>query len=147
MGRAVIPPVLLFALGLLSADGWGQIFPKWPPPETGKLLNIPETFASNVLTSQQATFTLVFPGCPPRTAVRSDPDSDGDLTLPWDPVHMNVCVCLLRMGSPFSPVLWSSCTQAPLALMLRGLFLPVPDPHTWEFDVGLRTFTSVGDYL
>ena len=25
---AVIPPELLFGLGLLSADGWGQIFPK-----------------------------------------------------------------------------------------------------------------------
>ena len=28
--------------------------------------------------------------------------------------------------------------------MPRGLFLPVPDPHTWEFDVGLRTLTPVG---
>ena len=29
IGRAVIPPGLFFGLGLLSADGWGQIFPKW----------------------------------------------------------------------------------------------------------------------
>ena len=173
----MIPPGLLFALGLLSTDGWGQIFPKWPPPEKGKLLNIPESFASNVLPSQQATFTPVFPGCPPRTAVSFDPDSYGDFALPWgfsvlmggdrlsqngplqrkalllnipksfasnvlpsqqalftsvfpgcppgtavrfdpdshgdfaltwDPVHIKVCVCLLRMGSPFPPVLWSS---------------------------------------
>ena len=101
MGGAVIPPGLLFALGLLSADGWGQIFPKWPPPETGKLLNIPESFAFNVLPSQQATFTLVFSGCPPITAVSFDPDSHGVFALPWDPVHVKVCVCLLRMGSPF----------------------------------------------
>ena len=28
---------------------WGQIFPKWPPPEKGMLMNIPKSFASNVL--------------------------------------------------------------------------------------------------
>ena len=37
----MIPPGLLFALGLLSTDGWGQISPKWPPPEKGTLMNIP----------------------------------------------------------------------------------------------------------
>jgi len=84
-----------------------------------QLLNIPESFAFNVLPSQQATFTPVFPGCPPRTAVRFDPDSYGDFALPWDPVHVKVCVCLLRMGSLFPPVPWSSCTQAPLAFNAR----------------------------
>ena len=59
MGSAVIPPGLLFGLGLLSADGCGQSFPEWPPPEKGKLLSIPESFASHVLPSQQATFTPV----------------------------------------------------------------------------------------
>ena len=113
------PPGLLFALGLLSTDGWGQIFPKWPPPEKGLLLNIPKSFASNDLPLQQATFTPVSPGCPPRTAVRFDPDSYGDFALPWDPVHVNICVHLLRMGSPFPPVPWSSCAQAPLAFNAR----------------------------
>ena len=149
MGWSVIPPGLLFALGLVSTDGWGQIFPKWPPPEKGMLMNIPKSFASNVLSPQQATFTPVFPGGPPRTAVRSDPDSYGDFAFPWDPVHMKICVHLLRMGSPFPPVLWSSCAS-PTGLqcqMLRGLFLPVPDPHAWGFDVGLRTLTPVGESL
>ena len=95
-------------------DGWGQIFPKWPPPEIGKLLNIPKSFAFNVCPSQQATFTPVFPGCPPRTAVRFDPDSYGDFALLWDLVHVKICVCLLRMESQ-----WSSCTQAPLAFNAR----------------------------
>ena len=27
------PTWMLFVLGLLNADGWVQIFPKWPPPE------------------------------------------------------------------------------------------------------------------
>ena len=40
------------------ADVWGQIFPKWPPPEKGMLLNILESFAFNILSSQQATFPL-----------------------------------------------------------------------------------------
>ena len=106
MGSAVIPPSLLFALGLLSVDGWDQIFPKWPPPEKGTLLNVSESFASNVLLLQQATFTPTFPGCPLRTAVRFDPDSYGAFALPWGPVHVKVRVCLLRMGSPFPPVLW-----------------------------------------
>ena len=63
-------------------DGWGQIFPKLPPPKKGRLLNIPKSFAFNVHPSQQATFTLVFPGGPPRTAVRFDSDSYGDFALP-----------------------------------------------------------------
>ena len=58
MGGAVIPSGLLFGLGYLSTDGWGQIFPKWPPLEEHRRMNIPEIFASNVLTPQQATVTL-----------------------------------------------------------------------------------------
>src|SRR5512138_2494982 len=84
-----------------------------------QLLNIPESFAFNVCPSQQATFTPVFPGCPPRTAVRFDPDSHGDFALPLDPVHMKIHVCLLIMGSLFPPVLWSSCAQAPMAFNAR----------------------------
>ena len=52
MGGAVIPPGLLFGLGLLSTDGWGQIFPKWPLVEKHTLMNIPETFAFNALPPQ-----------------------------------------------------------------------------------------------
>ena len=54
----MIPSGLLFALGLLSSDGWGQDFQKWSPPEKDILLKIPESFASNVLPSQQDMFTL-----------------------------------------------------------------------------------------
>ena len=101
------------------AEGWHQNFPKWPPPEKGMLLNTLESSTSNVLPSQQATVSPVFPGCPPRTAARFDPESYGDFALPWDSVHVKVCVRLLRMGSPFPPVLWSSCAQAPLAFNAR----------------------------
>ena len=83
------------SLGSLFTEGWG-CHPTWvvvcpgasqqlPDGEArfsqnghlqrkALLLNIPESFAFNVLPSQQAMFTPVFPGCPPRTAVRFDPD-------------------------------------------------------------------------
>ena len=71
----------------------------------------------------------VFPGCPPRTAVRFDPDSHGDFALPWDPVDIIVHVCLLRMGVSVypSPVEllahkphWPSMPDAPGALSPRA---------------------------
>ena len=140
----MIPPGLLFSLGLLSTDGWGQIFPIWPPPEKGTLLNIPKGFASDVLPPPQATITLVFSVGPPRTAVRFDPDSHGDVALPWDPVHVKVRVHLLRMVSPFPPVLWSSCAQAPLAFNARcpgdSFFqyqIPGHEDLTWGSELSL----------
>ena len=140
----MILPGLLFALRLLSADGWGQIFPKWLPPEEGTLLNISESFASNVLPPQQATFTPVFPGGPPRTAVRFDPDSYGAFALPWDPVHMKVCVCLSRMGISVSSSPLELLHTSPTGLqcqMFRGFFFPVQIPSrgdlTWGPELSL----------
>ena len=116
----MIPSGLLFALGLLSADCQvGPYFPKMATSRERHLLNIRESFAFNVHPSQQATFSPVFPGCRPRSAVRFDPDFYGEFTLSWDPVYVKVCLRLLRMGSPFSPVPWSSCAQAPLAFNAR----------------------------
>ena len=93
----MIPPGLLFALGLLSSwlTGGASFSQNGHLQRKALLLNILESFAFNVLPSQQATFTPVFPGCPPRTAVRFDPDSYEDLALPWDPVYVKVHVCLL----------------------------------------------------
>ena len=126
----MIPLGLLFALGLLSSwlMGGARVSQNGHLQRKALLLNIPKNFVFNVLPSQ-ATFTPVFPGCPPRTAVRFDLGSYGDLTLPWDPVHVKVCVRLLRMGSPFPPVLRTSPTGLQCQ-MLQGLFLPVPDPRT-----------------
>ena len=104
MGEALFPPSLLFGLGLLSPDGWGQIFPKWPPPEKCTLLIIPETFALMSFPHNEPQPPPVFPGDSPRTAVRSDPDSYGDFALPWDPVLLKAYVCLSGVGSPFPPV-------------------------------------------
>ena len=38
----------------------------------------------------------------------------GVTALPWVPVHVKTCACPARVESLFPPVLWSSCTQAPL---------------------------------
>ena len=58
MGGAVFLPGLLFGLGLLSAEGWGQIFTKWPCLEEFTLMIIPQTCVSKVLSPQRATVTL-----------------------------------------------------------------------------------------
>ena len=141
----MIPPELLFGLGLLSTDGWGLIFPKWPPPEKHTLMKIPKRFASAFLPPQQATFTPVFPG-PPSTASRSDPDSHRDPALPWDAVHVKVCAPS-KNGVSASPSPMELMRTNLQCQMLWGLFLPVPDPHMWGFDVGLRTLTARGETL
>ena len=127
----MILPGLLFGLGLLSADGWGQISPKCPPPDKHLLMNIPKTFASNVLPPQQATFTPVFPGGPPRTAVRFDPDSYGASALPWDPVNLKACAPFKNVFSVSPSSVELLCTN-PTGLqcqLLQGLFFPMPDPQ------------------
>ena len=79
---------------------------------------ISKTFARNVLFSQQATVTPVFPAYPPRTASRSDTDSYGVSALPWDPIHMKAFLeWSFKSGVSSSPqVPWSFCAQTPLAL-------------------------------
>ena len=132
MGGAVIPPGLLFGLGPLSTDGWCQIFSKWPPPE--------KTHADEY--SQELRFQCPSPTtshihtCFPLEDLQ---ELQSGLTqipreildLPWDPVHVKVCMCLLRMGfvspSPVEPL-----RTSPTGLqchMLWGFFLLVPDPH------------------
>ena len=87
----MIPPGLLFALGLLSAVLLvGSDFSNMATSRERHAAEYSESFAFNVLPSQQAMFTPIFPGCPPRTAVRFDSDSYGDFALPWDPVHVKV---------------------------------------------------------
>ena len=69
--------------------------------------------------------------------------------MSWDPVHMKVCVPLYN-GVSVSPNLVELLCTSPTGLqcqMLWELFVPVPDHHKWEFDVGLRTLTRVGESL
>lgn len=99
---------------------------------------------------QWATVNPCLPWRSSKTAVRSDPHSCGGFALPWDPVNMKACVHLSRMGSPFPPVRWSSCTQGPLAFNARcsrSSFSQCQIPQAWGPDVGLRTLTPVGGSL
>ena len=145
MGGAGIPPGLLFHLGLLSADGWSQIFPKWPPLEEYTLLNIPESFVSNVLPPQWATLTLCFPR-------RSFQELQSRLTqIPMEtllyPGTQCTCkpVCTFQeWGLPFLPVPRSSCTQAPVVFNARcsgGSFSQCQIPRhgdlTWGSELSL----------
>ena len=144
----MIPPGL-FGLGLLSTDGWGLIFPKWPPPEKGTLMNTPGSSAPSVLPHNEPQSPPVFPGDPLRTTFRSNPDSYGASALPWDPVHMKTCVCLSRMGSPVPPSSMELLHTSPTGLQCQFLqeLLPLPDPQAWGPDMGLRTLAPVGESL
>ena len=64
------------------------------------------------------------PGDPPRPTGRCGPSSYGVTALPWVPVHMKTCVRSPRVEYLFSPVLWSSSTQAPLAFKTNALGAP-----------------------
>ena len=69
--------------------------------------------------------------------------SYGASALPWDPVHVEICV-------PISPSPMELLCRSPTGLqcqMLWGLFLPMPDPQAWGPDVGLGTLTPVGESL
>ena len=59
-------------------------------------------------------------------------------------------VCAFMNGVSISPSPVELLRTSPTGLqcqMLQGLFLPVPDPHMGEFDVGLRTLTPGGESL
>ena len=74
--------------------------------------------------------------------------------MPLEPLlcpgtHARESLCVpFKNGVSVSPRPVELLHTSPTGLqcqMLQGLFLPVPDPHTWQFDVGLRTLTLVGE--
>ena len=150
MGMAVIPHGFLCGLGLLNADGWGQIFPKWPPLEKHTLMNIPKSFASNALLPQQATVTPCFPRRSSKNCSQVQPRFLWRLCFALGPsTHESLCVPF-KNGVSVSPSPVELLHTSPTGLqchILLGLLLTVPDPHTWEFDVGLRALTPVGESL
>ena len=146
----MIPLGLLFGLGLLSTDGWGQPFPKWPPPEKGTLMNIPKSFASNALPPQQTTFTPCFPRRSTKNCSWVQPRFLWSLCFALGPSACESLCVPFKNGVSISPSPVELLHTSPAGLqcqMPQGLFLPVPDPHTWEFDVGLRALTPVGESL
>ena len=126
----MITPGLLFGQGLLSADGWGQIFPKWPPLGEHMLMIIPEAFASNVLPPCWASYPLFSQEMLQELKSGLIQIPMESLLCPVHSVHMKACVHLSRMRFPFPLVLWCSCTQDPLAFSATCPGAPSPNPRS-----------------
>ena len=130
IGGAVVPPASLSGLGLLSAVLWGQSFQKWQSLEENRLMNIPETFASNVLPNEPPSLPL-FPGDPLRTAVNLQPRLLWSLCFALGPskhesLHApfkNGGLCFLQScGAPVHKPHWPS--------MLNALGAPFPNDRS-----------------
>ena len=140
----MIPPGLLFHLGLLGTDEWGQIFPKWPPLEEHTLMNILVTFASNVLPPQQATVTLCFPRRSYKNCSQVRPRFLGRLHFALGPsTHESLCVPF-KNGFSISPSPVELLHTSPTGLqcqMLWGSFsqcqIPRPGDLTWGSELSL----------
>ena len=137
----MIPPGLLFAVGLLSADGWGHVFPKCPPPEKAMLMNIPKTFASNALPPQEATFFPCFPRMSSKNCSQVLCRFLWRLCFTPGPSACESLCAPFKNGVSFYPSPVELLHTSPIGRqcqMLQGLFLPMPDPQDWGLDVGLR---------
>ena len=150
MGQTVTPPGLLFGLGLLSAHGWGQIFPQWPLPEK----HAPDGYSQKLClqhpSPQQATFTPCFPMRSTRNCSQVQTRFLWSLFFTLGPSACERLCVPFRNGVSISPSPVELLCRNPIDLqwqMLWGLFLPVPDPQVWGFDVGPRTVTPVGESL
>ena len=130
-------------------DGWGQIFPKWPPPEKGTVAEYSRELCLQCPSLTTSRCHPLFPESPPRTAVGSVPYSYGAFALPLDPVHVkSMCtfqewgLCFpLSCGALAHKPHWPSMPDAP------GALSPSARPQAWGFDVGLRTLTPIGEAL
>ena len=74
---------------------------------------------TSVLALSEPQLTHASPAYPPRPTGRSSPSSYGVTVLCWVPVHIKSCVHPPKVESLFLPVLWSSCTQAPVAFKAK----------------------------
>ena len=131
-------------LGSLSADGWqcvhpagfwcevsqhwslqavecGQVsVPKWWPLGELMAINIPWSLHHQCpCPHSEPRLCPASLGDPPWPTGTSSPGSRGITAFCWIPVHVKSCVCLPRMESLFSPVLWSSSTQVSLAFKAK----------------------------
>ena len=117
MGGVVIPRGLLFGLGLLSPGGWGQIFPNWP-----SLREAHSDDYSWYLCLQCSSPTRSHSHSLFSQEIPQGPQFDLTQIL-MESLLFSGTQCTLKpvctfqgWGLNFPPVLWISCTQAPLAL-------------------------------
>ena len=153
------------SLGNLFSDGWG-CFPTWNVVSPGACQHwcvgpdFPKMATSRERHADEYSRELFFQ-CPSHTTSHVHPLFSQEileelqqvqprflrrLCLPWDPVHVKLWVRLLRMGSFFPPVLWSSCSQFPLAFNARCprvLSASARSPHVGVW-CGVQNFYSCG---
>ena len=133
-----------------SADGWGQIFPKWPLLEEHTLKNIPQSIAFNVLPPQWAIVTSYFPRRTSKNCCQVQHRFLWSLCFTLGPSAHESLYVPFKNGVSISPSSMELLCTSPTGLqcqMFWGLFLPIPDPQAWGPDVGLRTLSPVGESL
>ena len=123
--------------GLLSANVWGWIFSKWPPPKKHTLKNMPKSFASNVLLPQWATVTPCFPRRSSKNCIQVWPKFLWRLCFVLVPSsHESLCVPF-KNGVSISPSPVELLYTSPTGLhcqMLWGALSPKarsPGVRTW----------------
>ena len=144
----MFPPCLLFGLGLLSLDGWGQMFPKWPPPGCSHWL-----FLRHLPLMSLPHNEPQLPHFPRRSSKHHRqvwPRVLWSLCYSLGPsAHESLCIPF-KHGVSISPslvqLLWTN-TTGPQCQILQGILLPVPDPQVWEPDMGLRILIPLGEIL
>ena len=146
----MIPLGLLFGLGLLRADWWGQTFQKWPPPEEHILINIPQSFSSSVLPQQEAAVNPCFSRRSSENCSQVQHRFPLSLCFALGPcIHKSLHVPF-KNGVSISPNPVELLCTSPTGLecqILWELFLSMPDPQVWAPDVGLRILTPIGESL
>ena len=140
---------LLFGLGLLSPDGWGQIFQKWSPLEEHTLMIIPETFASKVLSLQRVSHPLFSQEILQELQTGLIRITLESLLCSGTLAHESLCAAF-KSGVSISPIPLELLYASPTGLqcqMFWGLLVPMPDPKRWKPDVELGILTPVGEPL
>ena len=146
----MFPSCLLFGLGLLSPDGWGQIFQNSSLHGSTCLCLFLRPVPPISYPSCESQLPPTFLGDPPRPADKSDSGFYGVPAFPWDPVHMKFLCAPSKseVSVSLSPVELPALSCAGhQCQMLWGLFLPMLDSQAGKPDMGFGTLTPVGEPL
>ena len=113
-------------------DGWGQIFPKWPPP--GKVMSAEYSLdlcfqCSSLITSH---ICPCFPRMSSKNGSQVLPSFPWRLCFALGPSAHEIMCMPFKNGAAISPSPMEFLCTSPAGLqcqMLQGFFLSVPDPH------------------
>ena len=123
---------------------------KWRPPGGLTSMSIPQNCSCQCLCPcSEPQPPPASARDPPILAGRSGPVSYEVIAFYPGPGAHRTCVHLPKVEFLFAPVLWNFCDQTALAFKagFSGGSSPLPDPQAGKSDMGLRTFTPVGELL